>query len=321
MKKLICALLCLALAGCSVQEGEPAPSPSPSPEEGQAYQIGLVQFQEGEPANEVREAFMSRLEEWGCGESQVSIDYQCADGDLQRLEEICAGFAQEGADLVVAVSTQATQAAVDAAQGGATQVLATGVATVPQGEGVTGVASPSQTEALVDLALQADGDLATLGVLYDPADPDAAAAVEQAKALCAERGLEVVESAVSAQDQVPQAMADLCAQADAVFSPGDGTVAPQAAQAAEAALSAGKPWYVGQEEMVRAGALVGVGFPARDAGAKAADLAVLLVEGQEFSQVPAVTLDQSRTWLNQATQQALGLSLPQEVTAAAFVVA
>ena len=87
---LCLALGCASLAGCSTQEPAPAPSPSASPEVSQVeetYEIGLVQYKEHTALNSLREAFMGRLEEWGCDESQVKIDYQNAGGDLAQAAE------------------------------------------------------------------------------------------------------------------------------------------------------------------------------------------------------------------------------------------
>lgn len=99
MKRLCSALLCLALgcaslAGCSTQEPAPAPSPSASPEVSQVeetYEIGLVQYKEHTALNSLREAFMGRLEEWGCDESQVKIDYQNAGATRPRPRRFAAG--------------------------------------------------------------------------------------------------------------------------------------------------------------------------------------------------------------------------------------
>ena len=114
MKRLCSALLCLALgcaslAGCSTQEPAPAPSPSASPEVSQVeetYEIGLVQYKEHTALNSLREAFMGRLEEWGCDESQVKIDYQNAGGDPAQAAEICSGFVQQEVDMIVAIATR-----------------------------------------------------------------------------------------------------------------------------------------------------------------------------------------------------------------------
>ena len=109
MKKILSVLLCLALgagvlAGCSHQE-EPSPTPSPSPEVSQVaepYKIGLVQYREHGELDSLREAFMSRLEEWGCDEDRVEIDYQNAGGDPVKAEEICDTFVKGGVDMIVA---------------------------------------------------------------------------------------------------------------------------------------------------------------------------------------------------------------------------
>ena len=50
----------------------------------ESYQIGLVQYQEQTTLNALREAFMSRLEEWGCDETQVEIEYQTPGATRQR---------------------------------------------------------------------------------------------------------------------------------------------------------------------------------------------------------------------------------------------
>ena len=107
----------------------------------------------------------------------------------------------------------------------------------------------------MDLARQADSSLQTLGLLYDPSDPGAQAEAQRVKTYCEELGLAVVESTVSSQEEVAQAAAELCGQADAVFTPPDSTVAAAAGEAAQAAKTAGVPWYTGDSAMVQAGGL------------------------------------------------------------------
>ena len=99
MKRLCSALLCLALgcaslAGCSTQEPAPAPSPSASPEVSQVeetYEIGLVQYKEHTALNSLREAFMGRLEEWGCDESQVKSTIKTRGATRPRPRRFAAG--------------------------------------------------------------------------------------------------------------------------------------------------------------------------------------------------------------------------------------
>ena len=193
------ALLCLALAalplaGCSTEE-EPSSLPSSSLVESsqvqeETYTIGLVQYKETAALDRLREAFMSRLEEWGCGEEMVKIDYQNAGGDASKAVEICDGFVEDGVDMLVAIATPAAQAAISAAADSDVTVVFAGVSDVETlgleegaapSEKITGAVSPTPVESLIDLALQADPDLASLGLLYDPAEANSLADVERAK--------------------------------------------------------------------------------------------------------------------------------------------
>ena len=133
-------------------------------------------------------------------------------------------------------------------------------------------------------------------------------------------GLAVVESTVSSQEEVAQAAAELCGQADAVFTPPDSTVAAAAGEAAQAAKTAGVPWYTGDSAMVQAGALASMSVTGREAGVKTADMAVQLIQGRDVAQVPVFTFSDSTTYVNQTTLEALtSLSFPAEVLQTAFV--
>ena len=332
MKKLLCALLCAglwaaALGGCSNGE-EPAPSPSPSPEVSQteesSYKIGLVQYQEHTALDNLREAFMGRLEEWGCDETQVEIDYQNAGGDAGKAEEICQGFVEKDVDMIVAISTPAAQAALEAARGSQAAVVFTGVSSGAAldltGVTATGVVSPLPGEDLLALARQGNSSLATVGLLYNPEEPGAREEADRLKTLCTDQGLEVIESAVTSQEGAAEAATKLCAQVDAVFTSADNTIAPAAAQVAEAMRAAGKPWYVGSDAMVQAGALASIGVTGREMGVKAADMAVELIQGRPIDQVPQYTFESFSTFVNQTTLTALeGFTFPEETLQGAFV--
>lgn len=339
MKKIGSVLLCVALVlgvlgGCAPQEEESSlvsvsPSPSPTPEPAGPWRIGLVQYQEHSALDAIRESFMQRLEEWGCTEEQVEIQYQNAQGDPAQAGEICQGFVEDEVDMIVALATPAAQAALSAVAGTQIQVVFAGV-TDPEPLGltegaapesaVTGVVSPAPAGSLLDLALQADSGLQTLGVLYNPEEANALAQVEALQAACAERGITVTESTVSSSEEVQQAAGELCAAVDALYTPADSTVAPAAAAVSEAAKGAGTPWYAGSESMVQAGALAAVGVEEKETGRKAADLAAQLIRGQAVSQAPVYTFSTFRTFLNVTTLQALeGISLPQETQLNAFI--
>ena len=162
--------------------------------------------------------------------------------------------------------------------------------------------------------------LQTLGLLYDAGEPGALAEAERVKSYCSELGLTVVESTVASEEEAQQAATELCAQVDALYTPADSTIAPAAAQVAEAAKAAGVPWYTGDASMVQAGALASMGSTGREMGVAAADMAVQLIQGQELAQVPVSTLESTDLSVNQTTLNALtGVTFPAEALQTAYL--
>ncbi len=339
-KKLFCAVLCFvviagALGGCTKRETESSGlvsssvSPEPVSEAPDGpYRIGLVQYMEHPSLDAAREAFMGRLEEWGYDESKVQIDYRSAGGDAVGVEDICQDFVKKKTDMIVAISTPAAQAAVKAAQGTDVQVLFAAVSDpeknlslknteAPEGN-VTGTAVRVPISSLVDLAMQADPNLKTLGLLYSSGESYSVDAAAQAKQYGEEKGLQVVESPVSGAEEISQAAADLCAKADAVITGGDNGIAASAAAVAEAARKAKTPWYAAVDSMVQSGALASLGVDYTELGCKTADMAVRLMEGVPAAQTPVCFFEDSRTCVNQDTLDALGVSLPEDVLNTAY---
>lgn len=333
MKKLLCIILAVllaavALAGCSKkEEDEPAPESSavvstPKPEAKGPYQVGLVQYMDYAPYDEAREAFMSRLEEWGYGDSRLQVDYQNAGGDSAKLEEICEKFAKDGKDVVVAISAPAAKAAAGACEGTDTKVVFLGITDpgslgiadpVNPGGSVTGVADLVTARSAVELAMQANSAIKTVGLIYDPGCPFGEDYLAAMRAYCTELSLTIVESQVTGKDQVEAAMKDLCGQVDAVFSPLDSTLSAAGQEAAKAARDSGKPWYASSEDTVAVGALASINIDYTDAGNKAADMAVQLVSGKTVKELAVYVYPKGRVSVNQEVMDALLLRFPEEV--------
>lgn len=333
MRKIVCILLGLlliagSLAGCSKPEEEetskePEASYAPVNEAKGPYHVGLIQYMEYAPLDEAREAFMSRLDEWGYDDGKVVIDYQNAGGDADRAAEICQKMVKDEVNVIVAISTPAAKAAVKAAEGSQSKVVFL-LANDPQGElglenpeqpqgNVTGVADLTAAQATLDLASQINPQLASVGLLYDPGCPLGSAYTEALKQICSERNIAVSEGQVTKAGEAAAQMTELCKTVDAVFSPADSTVAAAAGDAAKAAQDAHKPWYACTEDVVQQGALAGISVDYTEAGNKAADMAVQLVAGREPRDLPVYHFSNGKVSVNQATMSILEVQLPEEV--------
>lgn len=319
VKKILCAGLCFVLllgvlGGCSPQKGNSSLSSSPVSPEGEdaaaaPYRIGLIQYGEDPAQDKIREAFMSRLEEWNYNEDLLNIDYQNAGGDKKKAETICQKFAQDEVDMIVAISTPAAQTAGKAAGKEISLVAAAGSAWTAE-NGAVGVKVQPNVQNILELALSADKNLKVLGLLYDPEDPDSKAAVEEAKAWCAEKGITAEESPVKEPAKAAEIMAELYKKAGAVYTPG-GSLAAETSLLAAEAIKAGKPWYAGTDAMVQVGALAAVSVDNTELGNKLADLAVEKMAGRE--PLSSESMVASRLYVNQGTLGQLPLSLPEEL--------
>lgn len=333
MKKIVCVLLALALAvsflsGCSKKEEENVSSettatPAPTPKDTGTRRIGLVQYMEYAPYDKAREAFMNRLEEWGFDDSIVEVDYQNAGGDPAKLTEICEKFVADKDDVVVAISDPAAQEAVKACGTSGPKVVFMGVSD-PHGDlgiedpgnpsgSVTGVAEPVTARQAMELALQVDGTLEKVGLLYDPTCPFGQNYVEAIKTHCQELDIELIEGPATTPQEVQDKMKVLCEQADAVFSPVDSTIAASAKEAAKVAQDAKKPWYVSTEDVVEQGALAAVTFDYEEAGNRTADFAVQLVAGKTVSELPVYNFESTTVSIHPKVMETLAVKFPEEV--------
>lgn len=338
MKRFICVLLALALvlgtlAACSKKEEEAPSQPevsqtAPAQKQLEPYRIGVVQYVEYAPLDEARQAFMSRLDEWGLDDGQIEVDYQNAGGNADKAAEICEKFVKDKMDVIVAVSSPAAKAAVKAAEKGDTKVVFLGVGNVkadlglentaqPEGK-VTGVADSVSAQAAVELARQVNPNLKAAGLLYDPACPLGTAYVQAMKDTCGQQGITLVEGQAANAGEVQQRMTELCGQVDAVFTPMDSTVAASAKEAAQAASQAGKPWYAATQDLVRQGAMACVGIDYTEAGNKAADMAIQLAAGKNASELPVYSFGSGQVSVNQDAISALAAEIPEEVLGTAI---
>lgn len=336
LKKILCFVLCcvlpaLSFGGCSLKRNEvssAAPSAEPSSmsqEADRPYEIGLLQYAEHPAYDALRESFLSRLEEWGYDDSRLSIDYRNAEGDETKAQSICKEFVDGGVGIIVAISTPAAEAAASAAKGSQTKVLFAGWKTdgkegsaAPEAENVTGIKDETPAGGTVDLALQTNPGLKTLGLLYDKADKTSQQAAEAVKAYCTEKGLEVTETPVENAEGAEKAAKDLCGKADALFTPTGKIVKEAAPKLAQAAREAGVLWYGDSSILVQSGALAAVGPDYEEMGRAGADMAVSLMAGKSVAQVPCQAWTSALVCVNQAALDSLHAAIPEDVLAEAY---
>jgi putative ABC transport system substrate-binding protein len=315
-------------SGASASEtASQAPSETPSaasaqPSDGKTLQIGIVQIVEHPSLNTIRESFVAELENEGYKDGQnIKIDYQNAQGDQSNLKAICQKFAGANYDMIVAIATPSAQAALGETKtipvlfSACTDPVGSGLVTSLEkpGGNISGTSDAIPVEKIMALAKKLTPAIKTIGALYNSSETNSVSVVNDLKKYAQANGLTVTDATVTNTNEVQQAVASLAGKANAVFSPIDNTVASAMPVVAKAAIEAKLPVYVGADSMVKDGGLATVGIDYTILGQETAKMAVEVFKGAKIGDLPVKIMNQVSAYVNQATAQSLGITLPEDV--------
>lgn len=329
MKKILVLVLTLVMiftaAGCSSskdQESRVGPG-----EKGEAkVTVGIVQIVEHPSLNTIREACVEQLAAKGFKEGDdLVIDYQNAQNDQTNLKTICQKFAVNNYDLIIAIATPSAQAAAGETKtipivfAACTDPLGSGLVTDLDhpGGNITGTSDAVSAEKIMELAKRITPDIKTVGALYSSSETNSIAVIENLKAYAKENGMTVIDATVTNSSEVQQAASVLTGKADCIFSPIDNTVASAMPIVAQVANKAKTPVYVGADSMVKDGGLATYGINYVILGQETADMAAEILNGKNPGDIPVRTMSEMDIYLNQATADAIGITIPEDVRAEA----
>ena len=81
---------------------------------GKVFKIGISQLAEHPALDSAREGFIEALKEAGYEDGKnIKIEYQNAQGDVNNAQTIARKFTDENVDMILAIATQAAQAAAN----------------------------------------------------------------------------------------------------------------------------------------------------------------------------------------------------------------
>ena len=320
------AALALSLAACGSAPASTAStgaSASGSADDGESFKVGIVQYTSHSSLDEICTAIQSELtalseESRAAGGPAIEFEVQNGQADTATLNDICKLFVSEGVDLIIPIATPAATAATAAVQGTDIPLVYSAV-TDPvgaqladsmdaPGQNMTGTSDYIDTNKILDLALAADPDLGTLGLIYNLGEPNSVTTIGNMKPVLEEKGITAVESTVTNAGEVQLAAQNLLAQgAEAIFVPIDNTVADGMAVLASTAIEAGVPVYTAADSMVRDGGLATTGVNYTKLGELTAQMAVDVLNGADPAATPVQVLNDGITTVNTTTAAALGI--------------
>lgn len=287
-----------------------------------AVRIGLVQLVEHTSLDQIRESIVTQLEKDGYVDGEnIVIDYQNAQNEQSNLKTICQGFTADKVDIIVAITTPATQVAMGETDeipivfSAVTDPVEAGVVADMENPGgnVTGTSDAISVEKIMGLAEEITPGYQTIGALYNSSETNSVSAVEDLRKYVQEKGLKLEEAAITSANEIQPAAQSLAKKCDIVFSPTDNTVAASIATANKVFVDAGIPFYAGADSMVKDGALATYGVDYEYLGQETAKMVAEIIDGKNPAEMPVRTMDEMAVYINSQTASDMGLTIPESV--------
>lgn len=284
--------------------------------------IGIVQIVEHPSLNTIREAFIEQLASKGFKEGDnIKIDYQSAQGEQTNLNTICQKFVADKCNLIVAIATPSAQAAANMTEdipvlfSACTDPIGSGlvVSLEKPGGNVTGTSDAVSAEKIMELAKRITPDIKKIGALYNSSETNSISVINNLKEYAAKNGMEVIEGTVTNSSEVQQVTQSLAGQVDAIFSPIDNTIADAMPVVAQVTESTKTPMYVGADSMVNDGGLATYGVNYTILGQETGNMAVEILNGKKAGDIPVRTISDVEIYVNAATAEAIGVTIPEDV--------
>ena len=236
---------------------------------------------------------------WRDGDT-VTIRQFNAEGDMAQANAIAREITGGGFDMVLTSSTPSLQAVATANERGQVMHVFAAVAD-PFSAGVglaradplvhprhlLGYGSLAPVHATFGILQQINPRVKKVGVAHNPSESNSRRFMELARVSCRQRGIELLEAAVENSSGVVEAVQSTIARgAEAIFIPGDTTVASVCDSVVHVAAQAGVPVFTVVPGKPDRGTLFDVGFDFREVGLLAGRLAGDLLDGRDPATVP-----------------------------------
>ena len=230
----------------------------------------------------------------------VTIRRYNAEGDLAQANAIAREIAGGPFDVALTSSTPSLQALATAnARGRVLHVFAAVADPFSAGVGLdrrdplvhprhlVGYGSLAPVDATFGILQRINPAVRRIGVAHTPAESNSRRFMELARASCRARGIELLEAAVENSSGVLEAIqATIARGAEAIFVPGDTTVASVIDSIVATAAKAGLPVFTVVPGRPDRGTLFDVGFDFREVGLLAGHTAGDLLAGADPATIP-----------------------------------
>jgi len=237
---------------------------------------------------------------------KAEYDYQNAQGDMANATTIAQKFKNDDLDLVHAIATPTSQAAVKVIKNkpivysSVTDPVDAGLVKTmgPSGTNVTGISDAWPIERQIELYHQMVPSAKKWGTVYNAGDANSVKSIGWTRDAMKKFGLELVEVSISNSAEVYSGAQTLVGRVDAIYITSDNTVVSALESVVKVANNKNIPLFGGDTTTVEKGMIAAYGLNYFQVGYSAGKKAVLVLNGQDPGTVPSGLTENLSLWIN-----------------------
>lgn len=290
--------------------------------------IGVVQLSNHDVLNMTRDGFIRELSQLGYEDGRnVTLYLEDANGDMATVNSILDKFLNDRVDVVVAISTGCTQAAINKIKDKPVVfatvanpfLIGAGKSDTDHLPNVTGVYGAVPMDKMIKLTTTILPGKIKVGCIWDPSQVNAVFNVRQLRDQIAKHSeITFAGATVTGSSEVQQAAQALTGQGiDAFVLVTDNIVFSALESVIKAADARRIPVILSDVERLDDGALAACGYDYTQSGTQAARLVNRILKGESPARIPFERYRNLTIGYNPDVAQKLGINIPQALRACA----
>jgi putative ABC transport system substrate-binding protein len=293
------------------------------------YTIGVVNFAPN--LDDTVEGFKEGMTELGYIEGEnITYIYERPPDSIDKLDSVAQGLVAADVDLILSLTTPATQAAQRATAGTDIPVVFVPVIDPVEaglvdslrspGGNITGITFGVQEGRRLEWLIQVVPTIEQIYIPYNPEDRSAVLALETLSKVAPKLWVELITREVRNPEEITAAIENIPEEADAIFILPDSLVATRISDLVEVATELQLPTSGANSEDVKAqGVLTSYSMEQLNAGKQAARLADQIFQGIKPADLPVETTEFYLA-INLKTAEAIDLDISDEILLQADIV-
>lgn len=296
--------------------------------------VAIFKFNSNLILNETEKGLLNELETQKTFPFEsMEITRYCPEGDLPTANTIALEVINKKYDMVISISTPGLQVMANANKAGTvthvfcavTDPFVSGVGISGPGKDqhpayLAGIGTFQPVEKAFRIAREMKPDLKKVGVVWCTGETCSEACVKKARAICAELGIELIETGIETSSQVYEAAVAMTARGiQALWIGGDNVIETGIDMYVNAGMKAGIPVFNNSPYSTMRGTMFGIGANYQSVGAQAGKMASEILNGKSVKEFETTNVVPEKIYINETVLKKVkgNWSLPDDLRARA----